>query len=147
MKVILLKDVRKVGKEGETIQVKDGYARNYLIPAGFALPATESNVLRQEKIKREHLKSQKKKYEDAQKLKEKIESISLTLTSQVKENDEIYGSINEVVIIKALQGEGINLSNKKIQLDNPIRKLGVYNLIVKLSPDIEANLRIWIVKK
>lgn len=147
MKIILLKDVKKIGKEGGVVRIKDGYARNYLIPGGFALLATKDNIVRQKQIKKKHLQFQNTMLDADQKLKAHLESVSLTLIAEVKENDEIYGSINEARIMKALQSEGINLERKEIQMDNPIKKLGVYNLIIKLLSGIEANLKIWVVKK
>ncbi len=147
MKIILIKDFPKLGKRGEVVEVKDGYARNYLIPQGFALKATRENFKRWEEIKRREEKRFQKKKEEALKLKEKIEGISVTITSQVKDDEEIYGSISEIDICKALRNEGIEIDKKQIIIKEPIKKIGVYKVDVDLHPEVCASLRVWVVKK
>ncbi|HIE36100.1 MAG TPA: 50S ribosomal protein L9 [Candidatus Omnitrophica bacterium] len=146
-KVILLKNIEKLGKEMEVVEVKPGYARNYLIPHGLALKANRESFELLEKIKKERLKIEEKEKKEALKLKEKLEKISLTITVQAKDDEEIYGSIQEVQILKALEEEGVNLEKGKLVLEEPIKKIGVYNLKVNLHPQIQANLRVWVVKK
>jgi len=147
MKIVLLKELARVGKEGQTVEVKNGYARNYLIPRGLALVATENNLKKLEMIKQSRLKAEQKMLDKVLKLKEALENTSLTLVTEVKKDEEIYGSIGETRILKALKEEGIELEHKKILLEDPIKKLGVYNLKVVLHPNVEANLKIWVVKK
>lgn len=147
MKVILTKDVSNLGKEGTTIEVKDGYARNYLLPNNLAFEATKDNLVKLEELKRTRLKileTQKKSVID---IKQKLEAISVTLTASAKDDEEIFGSITEGQILKALKEEGVELEKGKIELETPIKKIGVYNLKVKLHPEVDANLRVWIVKK
>lgn len=147
MKVILLKEVKKLGKEGDVVEVKDGYARNYLLPKGLVLLATKENLTRLDKIKREREKQQERARDNALKLKEALKNISLTLTVEAKEDKEIYGSINEAHIVKALKEEGIELERRQIIIESPINKLGAYNVTVKLHPQVEAQLRVWVVQK
>ena len=147
MKVILLKDSNKLGKEGDVIEVKDGYARNYLIPQRLALVATEGSFKRLEEIKSVKAKVEERKKKDFLKIKEKIEKISLTITAEVKDDEELYGSITEAQILKLLQPEGIKLGKDSLVLDEPIKKLGVYNLKVNVYSGVEATLRVWVVKK
>ena len=147
MKVILTKDVSNLGKEGATLEVKDGYARNYLLPNNLAFEATKDNLVKLEELKRTRLKileTQKKSVID---IKQKLEAISVTLTASAKDDEEIFGSITEGQILKALKEEGVELEKGKIELETPIKKIGVYNLKVKLHPEVDANLRVWIVKK
>jgi large subunit ribosomal protein L9 len=147
MKVILLKDVQKLGKEGEIVQVKDGYARNFLIPKEIALKAVKGSYKRLEELKKVKSKVAAKKKNSFLELKDKLEAISLTITAEVKDKDEIYGSVSEAQILKLLDEEGIKLEKGVIVLEEQIRKLGVYNLKVNLHSEVEANLRVWIVKK
>lgn len=147
MKVILLKTLEKLGKEGEVVEVKDGFARNYLIPKGIGLIANEVNFKKLEEIKRKRERLKEKEKEFFLQLKEKLENISLTITVEVKDKEEIYGTVGEAQIIKALKEEGIELSKGKLILDSPIKKLGVYSLKVDLYPQVEATLRVWVVKK
>jgi len=147
VKVILTKDVSNLGKEGATLEVKDGYARNYLLPNNLAFEATKDNLVKLEELKRTRLKileTQKKSVID---IKQKLEAISVTLTASAKDDEEIFGSITEGQILKALKEEGVELEKGKIELETPIKKIGVYNLKVKLHPEVDANLRVWIVKK
>ena len=147
MKIILLKNIEKLGKEGEVVEVKDGYARNYLLPQGFALKAEEKYIKRWREIKKIREKIREKKEEAALSLKERIEKLSLTIACEVKKDDEIYGSVGVAQILSALKEEGVELPKNNIELDEPIRKLGIYTVKVKLSPQQEAFLKLWVVKK
>jgi len=147
MKVIILKGSKKLGKEGDTVEVKDGYARNCLIPGGLALAVTKGSTKRLEEIKRVRAKVEDKKKQDFSKIKEKIEKISLTVSAEAKDDEELYGTINEAQILKLLQSEGVELEKDSLVLDEPIKKLGVYNLKVNIYAGIEATLRVWVVKK
>jgi len=147
MKIILLKNIEKLGKEGEVVEVKDGYARNYLLPQGFALKAEEKYIKRWREIKKIREKIREKKEEATLSMKERIEKLSLTITCEVKKDDEIYGSVGVAQILSALKEEGVELPKNNIELDEPIRKLGIYTVKVKLSPQQEAFLKLWVVKK
>ena len=147
MRIILLKEVARLGKKGDIVEVKNGYARNYLIPYGFALKATRENLKKFEELKRREEKLLEKRKREALKLKEKLEKISLTIQAEAKENDEIYGSIGQVQIKNALKEEGIEIDKDKIQLEEPIKKLGVYKVKINLEKDIDTFLRVWVVKK
>jgi large subunit ribosomal protein L9 len=147
VKVILIKNVEKVGKEGDAVEVKEGYGRNFLIPAGFAIRASKSSFKEIEELKKRKARLDEKIKKQAQEFKTKLEALSLTIVSEVKEGEEIYGSISETQILKLLKEEGVELGKGKIILEEPIKKLGVYNLKVKLHPAVESNLRLWVMKK
>lgn len=147
MKVILLKSFGKLGKEGNLVKVKDGYARNYLIPQGIALGATSGNLKKIEDIQSKQKKVDEKTKQTFLGLKEKIDKISLTMTAECKDNEELYGSITEAQILRLLLSEGVELKKGNLILDQAIEKLGVYNLKVRLHPEVEADLRVWVVKK
>ena len=147
MQGIILKDSKKLGKEGDTVEVKDGYARNFLIPQGLALIVTEGSFKRLEEMKSVKAKAEEKKKESFSKLKEEIEKISLTITAEVKGEEELYGTISETQILKLLQSEGVELSKDALVMEEPINKLGVYNLKINVYHGVEATLRVWVVKK
>lgn len=147
MKIILLKDIGKLGSQGEVKEVKDGYARNFLIPKGLALVANDANFKKLEEVKRTRNKLAQKTKEKFIKLKEDIDKISLTIAVQAKENEELYGAISEAQILKLLGDEGITLEKGRLAMAEPIDKLGVFNLGVNLHPEVEATLRVWVVKK
>ena len=147
MKVILIKDVERLGQEGNVVTVKDGYARNCLIPQGLALKADEVNSKQLDELKRKKIKALQKQKESAVEFQKTIEAVSLTIPAEVKEDEEIFGSINEAQILKMLSDEGISLEKGVIAITEPIKKLGVYNLKAKIHPEVEANVRVWVVKK
>ena len=147
MKVILIKDIEKLGKCGEVVEVRDGYARNYLIPQGLALHASKENFQRLERIKEKERKLLERKKKQALQLKEKIEKLSLTIPVGVKEGEDIYGSVGSAQISKLLKSEGIEIEENKIILAEPIRKLGVYSIEIELHPQVKGSLRVWVVKK
>lgn len=147
MEVILLEDVPVLGKMGEIIKVADGYGRNYLIPKGLAKVATSKNVKALEHDKRliEHKRNRVKK--QAQKLAEKIESLSITIPQAVGEQDKLYGSVTSMDIERYLKQEGIEIERKHIELEEPIKSLGIYNINVKVHPEVSAKLKVWVIKE
>jgi large subunit ribosomal protein L9 len=147
VKIILTKDVEKIGKEGDIVDVKEGFARNFLLPRGVAIKATKNSYKEIEELKKRKDKQEEKIKGEALSVKTKIEALSLTLTAEAKDTEELYGSITEQQILKALSGEDLTVEKGKIILTEPIKKLGVYNLKVKLHPTVEANLRLWVMKK
>ena len=146
MDIILLKDIDKVGKEGAVVQVKAGYARNYLLPRGLALPATVQHrraaeeKTRQTQAKRDRLRAQ------AEAVKQKLESTSLTLKLKVGEGDATFGSITVNDVHEALGAAGIKVEKHAITLDQPIKALGIYDVPVRLHPDVAGTVKVWIVK-
>jgi large subunit ribosomal protein L9 len=147
MKVILLKDLKSLGKEGEIKEVKDGYALNYLIPKGYALKATEANIKMINEKKKMILEREKKLKEEAMKLKEQIESITINIPVKVGEGDKLYGSVTSQEISENLKKNNINIDKKDIEIAEPIKKLGRYEVTVNLSYGIKALLKVWVVKE
>ena len=146
MKVILLEEMPSLGKAGDAIKVADGYGRNYLIPQKKAIEATSKNMKvweYQKNLLKDKISKVKK---EAEKLAEKIESISCTVSKQTGEEDKLFGSVTSMDIEESLRGEGIEIDRKKIILDEPIKKLGVYTIPIKLHPEVIANLKVWVVK-
>lgn len=147
MKVILLEDVVNLGKTGDMVNVKEGYARNFLLPRKLVIVATPKNLKAFEHQKRLVQSKIKKNKSDAQKLAEKLESISLTIPQKVGEEDKLFGSVTAITIAEFLkQQEGIELDKRKIELAEPIKRLGIYTIPIKVHPDVTANLRVWVVK-
>ena len=149
MEVILSKDVDQIGKAGAVVKVKDGFARNYLIPNFLAVPLTDSNLKRieAEKQKKEaHLDKIKKECEA---LKARLAGLSITIPAltQEQEEDKLYGSVAAFDIAKALKEEGFEIEKSAILLPEPIKALGIYEIPIKLHPEVIAQIKIWIVKK
>lgn len=147
MKVLLQTDVESVGKAGQIVNVKDGFARNYLIPRKLAVIADEKNVRVFEHLKRQTEEKIRKTRKQAEILKEKIESLTLTIPCKVGEEGKLFGSVTNIQIAEALKKEGIEVERKKIVLENPLKVLGDYEALVKLEGDITAKIRISLVKE
>jgi large subunit ribosomal protein L9 len=148
MEVILLKNVHKLGAEGKIVKVKDGFARNFLIPQGVAMIATDASFKKLETLKKQRVKLAAKELERCQALKKRLEGYSVNISAQVKEDGaEIYGSVTEAEILKALKGDDIVLEKDTLLLGEPIKKLGVYDIKADIHPEVEVAFRLWVVKK
>ncbi len=147
MKLILLETIDRLGKAGDVIEAKEGYARNYLIPQKKAKEATTGNMKLLEAIKKKQVQEESKKLEIAKKTADKIETLSLTIPAQAGEEEKLFGSVSNDDIAGALAEQGMNIDKKDIILDEPIKKLGVYQVAVKVHPEVKASLRVWVVKK
>ena len=147
MKVILVKDTANLGSMGDEIEVKDGYARNYLIPKEIAIPSTKSALRILEDKKREKERIEKKIIEEYRGVAAKLKDVSCTISVEAGEEDKLFGAVTSEDIAETLKSEGMEIDKKKIALDEPIKALGVYNIDVKLHPEVKAQIRVWVVKK
>ena len=147
MKVVLIKNVPKLGREGEVREVSAGYARNFLIPGKLAFEATSQNLRAVEEIKRKKQLAAQREKDKAQELAQKLEKISCTIPVQAGEEDKLFGAVTTEDIQAAFETEGISLDKKQILLDSPIKQLGVYQVLVKLHPEVKATVKVWVVKK
>lgn len=145
MKVIFTQDVKGQGKKGEIKEVSDGYAMNYLFKNKLAVMATKSaiNDLQQAKAAEEHRKKVEKT--KAQELAKKLEQINLTLALKVSENGKIFGALTSQMIADELKKQGIEIDKRKIVLNENIKMVGRYKVLVKLYPEVSANLNIEVV--
>ena len=147
MEVILNQDVDRIGKAGSIVKVKDGFARNFLLPNGLAVPLNSINLKKIEEDKlRKALKAERNKKE-AEELKNKLSALSITIAVLAQDENKIYGSIGPVEIASALKDEGLEIDKSQITLGEPIKNLGIYEVTVKLHSEVSAKLKIWIVKK
>ncbi|MBF0253025.1 MAG: 50S ribosomal protein L9 [Candidatus Omnitrophica bacterium] len=147
MNVILIQDVEKLGKMGDEIKAKDGFARNYLIPQKLAIEATLGAVKIVEKKKKERVLQEQKVKNECQALADKIAQLSCTITVEAGEGDKLFGAVTTEHIAEVLLQEGVEIDKRKILLDEPIKSLGVYNVNIKLHPEVTSQARIWVVKK
>ncbi len=146
IQIILKKDIEKLGKAGEVLSVREGYARNFLLPKGLALSATASNlkVVEQEKKKASLAKEQQRNL--AQALADKISSASCTVSVQAGQDGKLFGSVTTQDIAEAFKAEGVDIDRKKIELTQPIKEVGVFKINIKLHPDITTQTKVWVVK-
>ncbi|RKX26805.1 MAG: 50S ribosomal protein L9 [Candidatus Zixiibacteriota bacterium] len=147
MKVILREDVERVGTAGETVEVKSGYGRNYLIPRNMAIPATRANLKAIGEIRMQKDVREKKARRQAEIVKERIEKLELSTEVLVGEEDKLFGSVTNGDIAELMAAEGVTIDKRAVQLETPIKVLGVYTIPVKVEKDVTANLKLWVVKK
>ena len=146
MIVILNRDVKGTGKAGDIVKVSDGYARNMLIPKGYAKEATEGNVRNLEKQKAIAAEKKAEEKAAAQALAEKISAVSVTIKTKAGEGGRIFGSITSKDISEALMEQHkLSVDKKKFQLDNPVKQTGELSVDVKLYPEVTSKLKITVV--
>lgn len=147
MKVILRKNFEQLGKAGDLVDVKDGYARNFLIPRDIASIATPGNIKSLEEEKRQSAKKEAKELEGAQNKAAQLEKVSITIPVKVGEEDKIFGSVTTQMIAEALKEKGYQIDKRRIELEEPIKSLGIYNVKVKLYQDVSASVKTWVVRE
>ena len=147
MKVILRQDYENLGKVGDTVDVKRGYGMNYLIPKKIAYPAKPSYVRMIQEEQRQKQVQVNKQKKQSEILAKKLESVSVTLAVSVGEGDKMFGSITNQDIADALAKQDFEIDRKKIELEEPIKALGIYSVPIRLHPEIEVKIKVWVVKE
>jgi len=149
MEIILKENVDKLGAAGEIVKVKDGYARNFLIPKGLAAPATEASKRIIEEEKRQLEVRNRKMKKTMEEMAEKMKDISCTLVRQtVEEEDRLYGSVTAHDIAEAITGQGqFEIDHKQVVLEEPIKSLGVYTVTIDLDREVQVPVKVWVVKE
>ena len=148
MKVILTSDVDKLGKAGEMVNAKTGFARNFLLPNKLEVQATKENIKIWEEKQAELRAIERENIKKANELKEKIENTKVKIIAKTGEGDRLFGSITSMDIEKALKDQhGLDVDKKKIEMKDNIKSLGTFNVVVKVYPDINANLEVIVDKE
>lgn len=140
MEIILQEDVEKLGTRGQVVTVKEGYARNYLLPQKLAIPANASNMKRLEKMRAAFAKKEATELESAQQQAALLASVTLKLSRKAGENDQLFGSVTTGDIAEALKAQGYEIDKRKIQLNDPIKLVGEYPITLKLYRDVTATV-------
>ena len=146
MEIILRQAVENLGKPGEVVKVKNGYARNYLLPHGLAYEATPGNLKRiqQERDRLEAAENERRG--TAQGLAAKLEQVSLTFSARVGEEGKLFGSVTAADIAQQLESQGFHIEKRQIDLHEPIKALGVYRVPIRLHADVKPEIRVWVIK-
>jgi large subunit ribosomal protein L9 len=147
MKVILRQDYEQLGKIGDLVDVKDGYARNYLIPRNIAYQATPSSLRMLEEEKKQSAKRTEKEKVDAEKTAQELAKLSITIKMKVGEEDKLFGSVTSQMIAEAVQEKGVTLDKRQIELDDSIKSLGIYDVKVKLTGGVAGIIKVWVVRE
>ena len=147
MEILLLKDVENLGREGDIVTVADGHARNYLIPQKMAIRAEKGAVDIQKNLQRRRITRAAAELAQSKELAERIGSLSCTVSAKVGEDEKLFGSVTTGDIAEALRKEGLEIDKKKIILESPIKNLGIYSVPIRLQPEVETTLKLWVVKE
>lgn len=146
MRLILKSEVRNLGDAGDIVSVKPGYGRNFLIPRGLAIPATEGSVHQVEHQKKVADSIRRKNLGSAKELKDKLEGTAVSIRRETGEDDKLFGSVSNRDVAEALAAEGIEVDRRSIQLDDPIRSIGLFTVPVRLHREVTANVRVYVIR-
>jgi large subunit ribosomal protein L9 len=148
MKVILTEDLRGTGKKGEAVEVRDGYGRNYLVPKGLALLATESNIKRFENIIKSMQDKKGRTIKTATDIKEKLEDLSLVIKKRTGAEGKLFGSVTHKDVTDAIKAAmGLDIDKKGVKISEPIKSTGAYTLEIHLEQNVNATVKIEVEKK
>jgi large subunit ribosomal protein L9 len=146
MEIILRQAVENLGKPGEVVKVKNGYARNYLLPHGLAYEATPGNLKRIQQERERLEAAENERRGAAQGLAAKLEQVSLTFSARVGDEGKLFGSVTASDIAQQLESQGFHIEKRQIDLHDPIKALGVYRVPVRLHADVKPEIRVWVIK-
>ena len=147
MEIILRQAVDNLGHPGDVVEVKAGYARNYLLPRGLAFIATAGNKKRIEQDRARLEEAENQRRSAAQELAAKLEEVSLTFSARVGEEGKLFGSVTAADIAQQLEAQGLHVERRLIDLHDPIRALGVYRVPVRLHADVKPEVKVWVIKQ
>jgi large subunit ribosomal protein L9 len=147
MKVILRQNYEGLGSIGDVVAVKDGYARNYLVPRKIAYRATPSSLKALEEEKKQHERKEVKSVKEAEALSSKLGNISLTITMKVGEDEKLFGSVTSQMIADALATNNFTVDKRDITLEEPIKALGIFEVPVKVHSKVTAKVKVWVVRE
>ncbi|MBN1421581.1 MAG: 50S ribosomal protein L9 [Planctomycetes bacterium] len=146
MRLLLRTSIQNLGLMGEIVKVKDGYGRNFLIPQGYAVEATPDNLARFEGERRRLIAQEKATREKMQLLAKELEGSSCTIIARSTEEGHLFGSVSARDIAAQFTADGIDVDPKTVLLEEPIKELGIYKVVIRLHPEIEATTKVWVVK-
>jgi large subunit ribosomal protein L9 len=147
MEVILRQSVENLGNPGDVVKVKNGYARNYLLPRGLAFEATSGNLKRIQQERERLEAAENDRRGSAQNLATTLEQVSLTFSARVGEEGKLFGSVTAADIAQQLAAQGFEIEKRQIDLHEPIKSLGVYRVPVRLHADVKPEIRVWVIKQ
>jgi large subunit ribosomal protein L9 len=147
LEVILREDVDKLGRRGEVVKVAEGYGRNFLLPRGLAMAVTTANKAMIERERKAHEARMAKEKAEWQSVAERINSIRFVAPRKVGENDVLYGSVTSGDIAEFLKNKGVDIDKRKVQLEEPIKKLGDHEVKIKLHPEVTATMKVLVSKE
>lgn len=147
MKIIFLQDVKKQGKKGEIKEVKDGYAMNFLVKNGYAVPATSTGVNRLKKEQAEAKLQESLKIKDCEQMKEQLEKMTIEIPVKTGEMDRVFGSVSSKQIVTELQKKGMKIDKKMVSMSDSLTSLGVHEVTLVLHKQVSATIKVRLIKE
>lgn len=147
IEVILMDTVKELGKEGEVVKVKDGYARNFLFPKKLAAPVTQGTRRQLVKLQQERAEAAAKAAEAAKEMVAKLDGVSVTLAVKTSDGEHLYGSVGAPDIAEALAAQGVEVGRDAVLLPEPIKELGVLDVTIRLDAGVETAIKVWVVEE
>lgn len=147
MQVILLQSVRNLGNQGDVVTVKDGYARNYLLPNEIAATVSADSLIRAEELRKKFVQQEMERLEILREKAARLGTVSITIQAKASEEGHLFGSVGAHQILESLEKEGFELEAKSIKLEENIKAVGVYTVPVQLHPEIQAEVKVWVVEE
>lgn len=145
MQLLLKKDVEKLGQIGDIVDVKNGYARNYLLPRGLAVPVNESNLRMVESAKASRSEALARQQEELRQLADRLAGASVTIPAKANEEGHLFGSVSAQQIADALVREGFQVAERMVRLEEPLKEVGVYEVPIQLNPELAPSCKVWVV--
>ncbi len=147
MEIILSKSIEKLGRVGDVVKVKDGFARNYLLPKNLGVAATPGNIKKIAQLKAKEAALYQEHKKEAQALAEKISKVSITVAVEVNDLEKLYGAVTETEILKGLEQEGYTFERSQLVIEKPVEELGIFEIGINLHPEVKGKFRLWVTKK
>ena len=147
MELLLKQNVEHLGRTGDVVDVKPGYARNYLLPRGLAVLVTKGNMAEVERARAQALAEEDARLAGLKDLGAKLADLSVTIEGKANEEGHLFGSVNAAQIAAALREKDVPVDEKMVRLDSPLKEIGVYDVTVHLHADVEAAIKVWVVQQ
>lgn len=147
MELLLKQNIEHLGRLGDVVKVKPGYARNYLLPRGLAVAVTKDNVAAIERARAAAMAEEQKRIGSMKELAQKLAEASITIEGRASDEGHLYGSVTAGNIAKALRDRGIVVDDKQVRLEQPLKQIGTYDVLVHLHASVEATVKVWVVKQ
>jgi large subunit ribosomal protein L9 len=147
MELLLKQNVEHLGRTGDVVDVKPGYARNYLLPRGMAVLVTKSNIVEVERARAQAIADEESRLDGLKGLAAKLADVSVTIEGKANEEGHLFGSVNASQVAAALREKDVSVDDKMVRLDNPLKEIGVYDVTVHLHAEVEAVIKVWVVQQ
>jgi large subunit ribosomal protein L9 len=147
MELLLNQTIEHLGRTGDVVDVKPGYARNYLLPRGLAVMVTKGNMARVDRARAAALAEEEARLADLKDMASKLGEVSVTIEGKANDEGHLFGSVVAAQIAESLREKGVPVDDKQVRLEHPIKEIGVYDVIVHLHADVESRIKVWVVQQ